>query len=232
MGKKEISKKDLTAMLVHDLRSPLGIINWNLETLQEGLEDSLNKQQKKLLSSAINNSKELLEMIDSILDIERLEAGSIAVDFSAIDLPSLIRDRIEQMDILSQQMGLEFVLNCSADLPLVKADLNLLRRILFNLLFNASKYSPVGKPIEISLELSDKNVIVAIRDYGPGVPKEYRKSIFDKFVQVDAKDQGEVKSKGLGLTFCKLAVETQNGKIWVDEAEGGGSIFKFILPIY
>ncbi len=232
MKKNKIFKNDLTAMLVHDLRSPLGIINWNLETLQDGLKDSLDEQHRKLLASSINNSKELLEMIDSILDIERLEAGSIGVDFSAVDLKILMEDRIQQMDILALQMGLEFILNSPDNLPEVKADINLLRRILFNLLFNASKYSPPGKPIEISLSVLDKEVKVAIRDYGPGVPKEHRVAIFDKFVQVDAKNQGELKSKGLGLTFCKLAVETQGGKIWVEEAEGGGSLFKFVLPIY
>jgi len=231
MKKADDLRKDLTAMLIHDLRSPLGIINWNMEMILEGVTGDITTKQEKLLKGTIDNSRELLNMIDSLLDIDRLETGSLTLELQMISMRELITSLIEHMEILSSQMQLGFSLDISEDLPPLTADPSLIRRVLFNLLFNASKYSPPGSTISIrvSYDSNKDTITTSVSDQGPGIPKKYRNLIFDKYVQVQAKSRGEVKSKGLGLTFCKLAVEAHNGSIWVESEEGEGATFRFTL---
>jgi signal transduction histidine kinase len=109
----------------------------------------------------------------------------------------------------------------------------LVRRILFNLAFNAAKYAPPDSEIRISgsLDWEALEVRLSVADQGPGIPRKYRKMIFDKYVQAEARSRGDIKSKGLGLTFCRLAVEAHDGRIWVESEEGQGSLFHFTLPI-
>lgn len=224
-------KKDLTMMLVHDLRSPLGIINWNLEMILDGVGGDVTPKQQKILQGSIRNSQELLDMIDSLLDIDRLETGSLDLELNDIDCSGLINDLAGRMEFLAEQMEISVCSKPADDLPPIKADKSLLRRILFNLVFNGAKYSPPGSSVTVGAERSDKSILFYVQDQGPGIPEKYRQIIFDKYIQAEARSRGEIKSKGLGLTFCKLAVEAHNGNIWVETAPGGGSLFKFKLPL-
>ena len=231
MKKADDLRKDLTAMLVHDLRSPLGIINWNMEMILDGVTGEITPKQEKLLRGSIDNSRELLNMVDSLLDIDRLETGSLTLDMEKFSLKELVKNLVEHMEILSTQMELTFITDIGDDLPVVTADQSLIRRVLFNLLFNASKYSPPGSSVTISAvhDPEKDTITTSIIDQGPGVPSKYRNLIFDKYVQVQARSRGEVKSKGLGLTFCKLAVEAHNGSIWVESGEKSGAVFRFTI---
>lgn len=231
MKKADDLRKDLTAMLVHDLRSPLGIINWNMEMILDGVTGEITRKQEKLLKGSIDNSRELLNMVDSLLDIDRLETGSLSLDLVQFSLEEMVDNLVEHMEILSNQMELTFCTDFKGELPTITADQSLIRRVLFNLLFNASKYSPPGSEVRIGAEYDPRkdSVTVSVTDQGPGVPQKYRNLIFDKYVQVQARSRGEVKSKGLGLTFCKLAIEAHNGSIWVESGRESGAVFRFSI---
>lgn len=224
-------RRDLTSMLVHDLRSPLGIINWNMEMILDGVLGEVNEKQKKFLKGSIENSQELLDMVDSLLDIDRLETGAMALEYEEVDIPGMVREIVQRMEFLSHQMGISFTVDFPQDFPLIMADRSLVRRVLFNLVFNASKYSPPHATIEMSgsFDSESDEVVIGVRDYGPGIPRKYHRLIFDKYVQAQARNRGEIKSKGLGLTFCKLAVEAHGGHIWVESEPGEGSHFRFRL---
>ena len=231
MQKAEDLRRNLTSMLVHDLRSPLGIINWNLEMLLDGLLGTINNKQKNILNGSIANSQELLDMIDSLLDIDRLETGAMMLNYEKVNVKDMVYSIVERMSFLSQQVGISMRVDFPKDFPLVNADSSLIHRILFNLMFNAAKYSPMDSIVIISGEhdKSTNRIIIGVKDKGPGIPEKYHKTIFDKYVQADARDKGQIKSKGLGLTFCQLAVDAHGGRIWVESVEEEGSLFKFDL---
>lgn len=226
-------KRDLTMMLVHDLRSPLGIINWNLEMLLDGVVGELTEKQQKILQGSIHNSQELLDMIDSLLDIDRLETGALELELSSIDCYSMIEDLAERMNFLAEQLEISVVTSIPVGIPELEADMSLIRRILFNLVFNAAKYSPPGSVVTVGVthETASESLRFFVADMGPGIPDKYRQTIFDKYVQAEARNRGEIKSKGLGLAFCKLAVEAHGGRIWVEQNKQQGSVFLFTVPV-
>ncbi|HOG65551.1 MAG TPA: ATP-binding protein [Spirochaetota bacterium] len=222
----EALRRDLTSMLVHDLRSPLGIINWNMELMLDGVLGEVTAEQERFLKGSIESTQELLDMIDSLLDIDRLETGALELDRSEIDLAVLAAEIAQRMDFVSHQLKLSFELRFEAGFPRVVADRQLVRRVLFNLFFNASKYAPQGSTIHVSGSSTPDWVSIAVEDEGKGIPEKYLDLIFDKYVQAEARNRGEIKGKGLGLTFCRLAVEAHGGRIRAENARGARFVFE------
>ncbi|MDR2734265.1 MAG: hypothetical protein LBC99_06405 [Spirochaetota bacterium] len=219
------ARRALTDMLVHDIRAPLGIINWNMEQLLDGVTGAISAEQERFIRSSIESTQELLEMADSLLDIDRLESGGLLLDPEDCSLEQLARNIAGRMDFVTQQMGLRFHFDFPEDYPCVRADRQLMRRVLFNLLFNAAKYAPAGSVIYIEGGVSADTLHLAIRDEGQGVPEEYLESIFDKYVQAEARAGGGIPGKGLGLTFCRLAVLAHGGAIRAENVPHGGARF-------
>ena len=225
----------LVDMLVHDLRSPLGIITWNMEQLLDGVSGSLNAEQERFVRASVESTQELLEMIDSLLDIGRLESGNIPIEPVECSLEALARDIAGRMDFVTQQMALRFSFDFPQEYPTVRADKQLMRRVLFNLLFNASKYAPEGSRIYIQGGFDGKAIWLAIRDEGHGIAEDCLESIFELYVrdaQPDAKVQTDgrayTRSKGLGLAFCRLALLSHGGSIRAENASQGA---RFVLEL-
>jgi signal transduction histidine kinase len=233
-------RRTLTDMLVHDLRAPLGIIRWNMEQLLDGVVGKLNSEQERFVQASIESSQELLEMADSLLDIDRLESGMLTLDLEECSLAQLVQNIAERMDFVTRQMNLRFAFDFPGNYPDVCIDKQLIRRVLFNLLFNASKYAPEGSVIYIEGGFDADRVWLAVEDEGQGIPEEYLESIFDKYVQAAQLDAARrdstrhdttqhdtkcaervrtIRSKGLGLTFCRLAVLAHGGGIRAENAE-------------
>lgn len=226
----EAIRRDLTAMLVHDLRSPLGIINWNMELMLDGVLGEVTPEQERFLQGSIESTQELLDMVDSLLDIDRLETGALLLEYTSLDLVSLTNEIARRMEFVTHQLQLKFEISFQDGFPSLMADKQLIRRVLFNLFFNASKYAPRGSTIHVSGSYSAERVSLAVEDEGKGIPEKYLDLIFDKYVQAEARNRGEVKGKGLGLTFCRLAIEAHGGSI---RAENGiGARFVFELPYH
>lgn len=219
-------RDELAQMLVHDMRSPLTAILGYSQLME--MSPALGAEEREYLKVINAMSTMLREMVSSVLDISRLESNEFPLAKTKVDLASLVSAEIETLSFL---MDKPVEMQCPEHLP-VYCDNELVRRVFANLLNNARKYNASGKSIKIVVKSAQGSARVEIRDHGPGVPEELRTRIFEKFAQVEEGDNKRPYSSGLGLTFCKLAVEKHGGNIGVEHPpEGTGSIFWFELPL-
>lgn len=226
-------RQDLTAMLVHDLQNPLGNVISSLELLRLELSQESGAVADSILDVALKSSRRLQNLIRSIMDITHLESGHPLADLSPFDLVALVMDTIQITEPLLGPGRVRLKLSEVDTLPKAQGDADLVRRVLVNLLDNCAKYSPESKQVTIEIGAgSDKNQLkVSVCDQGPGVPPEYRKAIFQQFRRLERTSNHSPKGIGLGLAFCRLAIEAHGGEIWVDDAPGGGACFSFTLPV-
>jgi PAS domain S-box-containing protein len=230
-------KNDLTHMIVHDLRTPLTSLLTGLMTLQGS--PSLNEMENELLTISVSGGHTLLGMINDLLDISKMEDGSLSLEKSSVSLSEITQEAFQQVNSLVEEKMLtlqaQIPPEISAGMPpasLLCADADKIRRVLVNLLGNAIKFTPRSGLITVSASLSpdQESVVVSVRDTGEGIPREAFARIFEKFGQVETRTAGRTMSTGLGLTFCKLVVEAHGGRIWVESERGEGSTFFFTLP--
>ena len=231
-------RNDLSNMIVHDLRSPLGGILGSLQMLEENIQEkSPASIEQQALAISKRSTQKLLTLVNSLLDISKLTAGQVIIESSPDSLVTAIDSAIERVSSLALELGILIRKQVPADLPLVLIDEEKITRVLINLLDNALKYSPGGSQIIVAAERwsngSDAKsnlVCCTIQDSGPGIPPEFRESIFERFVQITSQP-GRRRGTGLGLSFCRLAIEAHGGKIWVEDGPTGGSEFSFTLPV-
>lgn len=222
-------REDLVHMIIHDLRNPLSSIMSGLDLIRAAVMDpSLNLPVDQLFDVAQRSGERLFMLIDSILDLARLEAGKTELRREPIPVSELVRETIEQVQPLALGREVHLETRIPSDLPPVLGDRELLRRVLVNLLDNALKYTPAGGRVTVTAEkLSPETLLFAVADTGPGIPLEHQARIFDRFARVPGQ---RTRGTGIGLAFCKLAVEAHGGKIWVESRPGEGATFKFTLP--
>ena len=229
----EQMRDDLTAMLFHDLQGPLGNIISSLELLSYELPKmEPGSPQYEMLDIARRSSLRLQALIRSLLDITHLEAGHPINEQKRVNIYTLVDEVYEVERPNFEQRRVAFATHLAPDLPDVYVAEDMIRRVLINLVNNALKYSSGGKTITVMARQADKGgfLLISVQDEGIGIPDEYKETIFRKFERVD---RGNPSSKGLGLglAFCRLAVEAHGGRIWVEDAPGGGSLFRFTLPV-
>jgi signal transduction histidine kinase len=227
----EALRDSLTGMMVHDLRTPLTSLSFGLQLV--GQTGTLNEQQKECLDISMSGAQTLLSMINDLLDISKMEAGSLQLEYSTLQPPELIIRSIEQVSELAKQAGQKLNIEMPDELPSLAADEDKLRRTLVNLLGNAIKFTPQGGTVTVSCarEESGQHLKFSVVDTGEGIPLEAFEKIFEKFGQVDSRKSGRRMSTGLGLTFCKMAVEAHGGQIAVQSTLGQGSTFWFVVPL-
>lgn len=234
LQKAEQSRDALVHMIVHDLRSPLMAVLLATELLQ--MEVSENKFDEadftKRLQQIHISTEEMTTLIKSILDASKLEAGDMQVSLIQINALQLMKDLCSQFEFRAQRKGIHLSYETESDDLIVRADRELLTRILQNLLVNALKYTAAAKNITLSVKRGDGRVVFCVANDGPGIPEEYKEKIFEKFFQLEIGDERKKYGVGLGLAFCKMAVETQGGKIWVESEEGKGASFKVALEAW
>ena len=221
-------RDDLTYMIVHDLRTPLTSLLSGLQTVP--LVGDLNEIQTEMVEIAVDGGRTLLGMINDLLDVEKMEQESVPLEMTPLTAGGLIERATAQVVLLAQSSGLTLAREAPLDLPPFPGDEDKLRRTIINLLGNAIKFTPVGGTITAAAELGEGVVLFSIRDTGEGIPPEAFERIFEKFGQVENRKAGRKMSTGLGLTFCKLAVEAHGGRIWVESLPGQGSAFFFTIP--
>lgn len=223
------AKEDLTHMIVHDLRTPLTSVIMGLQLLDDG--GDLNEIQQEMAGIALSGGQSLLGMINNLLDISKMEAGALELDRETVLPAALVGSALDQVATLAGDKSIELVAQVPADLPSFAGDEDKLRRVLVNLVGNAIKFTPAGGQIIIQAQASgDGGVTFAVRDTGEGIPAEAFAHIFEKFGQVESRSAGRQMSTGLGLAFCKMAVEAHGGRIWVESSIGAGSVFYFTIP--
>lgn len=227
----EKTKELLTQMIMHDLNNPLAALSINLNILEMQLQDHISDDLKNILRLSLGLSAEIKNMTSNLLDINKMEEGKLNLRYEEMNLESLINEVIRSVDPLAKELGKNISLELSLGLSRITADHELLRRTILNLVTNALKFGKSNVKIEATVSEDAKEIIVSVSDDGMGIAKEYLVRVLDKFVQVeDAQIKGKL-GKGLGLTFCKMAVEAHAGRIWVESEVGEGSTFSFTLPI-
>ncbi len=221
-------RTDLTSMIFHDLRSPLGNIISSLDVLQATLSP-VDETIQSVLSIAMRSSRRASRLVESLLDLNRLESERAVLTKTRASIGALIVEAVEEIHPTAEAKGQLLRMNLSPGLPTIEMDEDMIRRVLINLLENAVKYTRSGDQIAVAAARRDGEILVSVRDSGPGIPEEDRERIFDKFTRVTR--DSRPKGIGLGLAFCRLAVEAHGGRIWVESQEGQGSTFHFTLPI-
>ncbi len=224
----ESLRNSLTHMLVHDMRTPLTSINGYLQMLEMYERESLSTDGQEFLTIAIASTEHLIEMVSSILDVSKMEAGEMKLHIEEWDLTGTAREMLTKLDSLKEERLL--TVEAPDDPVVIAADHHLITRVIQNLLGNALKFTRADGTIAIVLEPRADAIRVAVRDNGPGIPPEYREKIFEKFGQVEARAQQQKYSTGIGLTFCKYAIDLHAGAIGVDSELDHGSTFWFVLP--
>jgi signal transduction histidine kinase len=230
----EEARDMLTTTLVHDLRSPTSAIVGALDVLAE-FQQREHPEEDEIVTQAMvvarHSAQRLLILIDSLMDIARAQAGRLDLSLGEVNLHKLANAVLKEFTPQAREYGILLQNEITEAIPTVRADQNKIMRVLSNLVDNAIKFTPAGGQVVLSAELAKGDMLaVQVRDTGPGVPAEYRETIFERFSQVPG-SAGKQRGSGLGLTFCRLVVEANGGKIWVETNPGGGSCFTFTLPL-
>jgi two-component system sensor histidine kinase/response regulator len=218
-------RDDMRNMIVHDLRTPLTAVIIGVEMLEKF--GALNETQRELIAIAVGGGKTLLGMINDLLDVEKMESGTTQLEYRALSAAALVDGALEQVAALAGDGQIVLVTEIAADLPLFSGDENKLSRTLVNLIANAIKFTPAGT-VTISASSDADTIRFSVRDTGQGIPADAFERIFEKFGQLDSHSQI---GTGLGLAFCKLAVEAHGGQIQVESTPGVGSTFSFTIPL-
>ncbi|RME46258.1 MAG: GAF domain-containing protein [Caldilineae bacterium] len=225
-------RRDFINMIVHDLRGPMGTLLGTVQMLAMVLDDipdeSLKGEAQGLLEIANRSGQYLKDLIDSVLDLSRLEQGETLISRTPVSLHALLREVEDQTRPQAEMKDLHIDFRSPPGDRTIEVDHSMIRRVLVNLVDNAIKYTPSGGQITVEGTFDDHTLTMTVTDTGPGIEKEKQKMLFDKFTR--ATTDAAIQGVGLGLAFCKMAVEAHGGKIWLESTVGVGSRFGFTIP--
>jgi len=226
-------KGDFVSTVSHELRTPLTAIKGSLSLIRNGLGEHFSAPIDNLLEVSERNVERLHFLIDDILDISKLESGSMTFNLENIDLNSFINSAVEINQHYATKNNTRFCFNQTLNNIQVFADQDRLMQAISNLMSNAAKYSPADQAVEIfTSQVNNDNIKISIKDYGPGIPIEFQDKLFEKFTQADTGDTRQVGGTGLGLNIAKIIVEKMKGNIEFESKPGKGATFHIVLPIY
>nr|MBN1228778.1 PAS domain S-box protein [Anaerolineae bacterium] len=219
------------ANISHEFRTPLSALNASVELLIDEIEDFSVAERWELLNSIHRSGKGLQTLIDNLLESSKIEAGRFSIRCRPTDLNDIIADATQTINPLLERRQQTLSVTEPMGLQDVDVDPTRMAQVLVNLLSNASKYSPVGGPIDLIVEWADDHLLrISVADRGPGISPADQASLFRRFVRLDAQD-GTQYGVGLGLSVVKAIVEEHGGAVGVDARQEGGSIFWFTLPL-
>ncbi len=230
LRKLERLKVDLFNMLIHDLKAPISELMANLDILSY----TVAGENKDYVEAAKVGCDTMYGMVSNLLDIARLEDGKFELLLEEIDPRELIKESLARLFSLFEVKELIFVERFPVidTMVLLWGDRGILLRVLQNLLANAINYSPAGETIEVGFDyLRSSKIQFFVKDKGPGIPSECHEAVFDKYFQLEKTNNGRIYSAGMGLTFCRMAINAHRGKIGVKSEKNKGSHFFFNLPL-
>jgi signal transduction histidine kinase len=224
-------RQETLALIAHDMRSPLAVIDGCLGMLESSLPADALAASGEILGLALRSSERLSGLVSSLLDAARQESPNLALIRRPVNLADLLANTVWAAEATAKESQLTLTVDIAPDLPRLLGDVDKLERVIINLLENAMAYTPDEGQVWVAARRQGDDVEVSVTDTGPGVPIEYRESIFERFVRVPGL-QGRRRGFGLGLYFCRQVVEAHGGNIWVEKGPGGkGSRFVFALPL-
>ncbi len=229
MKNLEKARDNLIHMIIHDMRSPLNGVSGFLQMAINSPDGAIDETRKSYLEKAYSITCIVTEMTNSLLDIQKIEEDKMQLNIKKNNIKETICEAVDLLGGLKEKCPI-IIEKQNIDI-LVKYDRDLIKRVILNLVCNAVKYTSIQESIVIKYNFSNSFLYVSITDHGVGVPKEYQEKIFEKFEQVKIREGGEVHSAGLGLTFCKMAIEAHNGNIHVQNEKEKGCTFTFELPM-
>ena len=229
---REKWRTEFTNMVVHDLKNPVSTLYTSFEWMAPIMQ---NPDAASLVESGRRVSQQLLDMIDSLMDMARMEAGRLSADSEELNLATIARHEVDLLSRSAGRKSIKLTLDVDPAINSVWGDRSMVRRILSNLIDNAVKFTPSKGEISVEIEPAEPKdrlkggTKVVISDTGNGIPPEDRKRIFSRFEMIGGRGKSH-RGTGIGLSFCKQAVEVMGGRIWVEDNPEGGSKFMFVLP--
>ena len=225
-------KDQFLSTVSHELRTPLTSIIGSLALLRGGLNGDLSPGPQRLVTIAENNANRLIRLVNDLLDIEKFESGSMSLDFLPIDLRDSAGKAIEAMRGLAQKQGVELVLELGSAPVVVRGDGDRLVQVMSNLLGNAVRFTPPGGRVSLVVSRRAGHAEASVIDQGPGIDEELKGRLFTRFGQSMQAPTGTDRGTGLGLAISREIVRGHGGNIGYEPAPGGGSIFRFDLPLW
>lgn len=226
-------RDDLMKMIVHDLKTPLTAVLASLEMVLDGDFGDVSTGVRRALGDAEAKAEDLLALIEDLLEVARLEEAAIPLNLQRLAPGALLAEVIEDWSVRFEQEHARVGADVAEDAPVFQGDKGLLKRVFSNLIQNALTHTAHDVVLTLSARPDARSggILFTVADNGPGIPPEYHEVIFRKFERVSHPTIPRVRSSGLGLAFCKLAVEAHGGRIWVQSSEGQGSQFHIALPL-
>jgi two-component system sensor histidine kinase GlrK len=224
-------KSDFFSSMSHELRTPLTSIKEGTNLLLEGVGGNISGKQKRILTIISEESDRLIDLVNSLLDLSKIEAGMMPFNFAGSDIIPLISKSVSETEPLAAAKNIGLKMAIARDLPIIKMDGERILQVLRNLIGNAIKFTPYGGHVTISAQPSDGGIKVSVADTGHGIPKESLTTVFDKFEQVTIAGYNKIEGTGLGLAIVRHIVNTHGGKVWAESELGKGSTFIFVLPV-
>ncbi len=222
-------KNKLMGMAAHDLRNPLSIMTTASQFLIEMTR--LDEQQAEFVTLINDSSKFMLQLVNDLLDISKIDSGKVELKTCRLNLKELIADSVKMNQMIAARKKIELSFNIDSSEIIVDIDIHKIRQVIDNLISNAVKFSFASSGVEIFAGVKDAGALVYVKDEGQGISGEELHKLFKPFSRTSAKSTAGEMNTGLGLAICKKIVESHRGKIWVESEQGKGSIFYFTLPL-
>jgi len=224
-------KSEFINIVSHQLRSPLTNIKWTFEVLTSKEFEVPPKKQEEYFINVKENIVRMVELVDDLLVVSKIEEGAFSITKESIDLEELVVNLISRYKVFASSSKIDLILNLEKHIPKILADPSMLKLVIENLIDNAIRYTTGGGKIEIKFEKKEKEILFSVKDSGVGIPEKEQKYIFQKFFRAENVLKRRTKGSSLGLYVCRSIISKSRGKIWFKSKVGQGTTFYFTLPI-
>lgn len=224
-------RQETSDLIIHDLRNPLGLVSGTINLMELTLPTEIIQQNSDLLAIINSNVDRMRRLVDSLLDVAYMETENVQLSLADVSIAQLVDKTINQLKPMLGNYEIKVDVDIPPTLPTAKIDAEKIGRVLANLLDNAFKYSRSGSTVRVFARQDNRQILISVANPGPTIPTEDRERVFERFTRVSG-GKPDTSGFGLGLAFCRLAVEAHGGKIWVEPLEQGeGNRFVFSLPL-
>jgi len=225
------AKTEFVSLASHQLRTPLSSINWYTEMMLSGDAGKINKEQKEYLEEVYAGSKRMVNLVNALLNVSRIELGTFAVDPESVDFRKVAKSVLSELSPEISRKGIKVSAKIEEKLPFITADPKLVRIIFQNLLSNAIKYTKEKGSVNLALKKGKKDILLKVSDSGIGIPAGQQKNIFTKLFRADNARVGDTEGTGLGLYIVKAIIDHSGGEIKFFSEEGKGTTFNVRIPL-
>ncbi|NOX88233.1 MAG: response regulator [Calditrichaeota bacterium] len=223
-------KEELNHLIVHDMKNPIFVIQGNLQMLAMGMDESM-APLKKYVNRIDRSTQNLLRMVMNLIDITKIESGSMSLKLELASFNDIVEKSIQKLKDFPEYTGKQLNIQLAEHIPYVKIDVSVMERVFDNLLSFALANVPSDGRVDVKTFKTENTIGAYVHDHGQQIPLKYGDNVFNKFRQVEIKKEGYRVGRGLGLTFCNLAIEAHGGKLYLDESNNVGNRIILELPL-